>query len=82
MKVYEYAPKIFRNIRRNYVSEETILDSFIPKYNMDGMYDFKRGEGKSPSFFFFTDNKKIMMKTLKESEMEILLDKEFISKYF
>lgn len=49
---------------------------------MDGMYNFKTGDGKSPSFFFFTDNKKIMMKTLKETEMEILFDKDFITKYF
>jgi len=49
---------------------------------MDGMYNFKTGDGKSPSFFFFTDNKKIMMKTLKESEFEIIFDKEFITKYF
>jgi len=49
---------------------------------MDGMYNFKTGGGKSPSFFYFTDNNQIMMKTLKESEMEIIFDKDFITKYF
>lgn len=80
--VNEYAPKIFRNIRKSYISEETILNSFIPNLNMDGMYHFKTGDGKSPSFFYFTDNKKIMLKTLKESEMEIIFNKDFISNYF
>ena len=58
------------------------MQSFIPNKNMAGMYNFKTGGGKSPSFFFFSDNNKIMMKTLKESEMTILFDKNFLLYYF
>ena len=46
--------------------------------------NFKTGNGKSPSFFFFTDDKKFMIKTVKSSEMDILFSKNenFLQKYF
>ena len=48
---------------------------------MEGMFNFKTGGGKSPSFFFFPDNKLLMLKTLKPSEKEILLGKGFLLQY-
>jgi len=49
---------------------------------MAGMYNFKTGSGKSPSFFFFPDNNLLMLKTLKPSEKDILFDKGFLLAYF
>ena len=49
---------------------------------MDGMYNFKLGDGKSQSLFFFSDNNRIIMKTLKDSEMTILFEKNFLIHYF
>lgn len=46
------------------------------------MYNFRTGGGKSPSFFFFPDNNKLMLKTLKESESEIMFSKGFLLEYF
>ena len=46
------------------------------------MYNFRTGEGKSPSFFFFSDNNALMLKTLKESEFEILFKKGFLLDYY
>lgn len=40
---------------------------------MTGMYNFRTGDGKSPSFFFFSDNQLFMLKTMKESEFDILV---------
>jgi hypothetical protein len=60
------------------ISENDLLRSFIPTKNMEGMFNFKTGGGKSPSFFFFPDNKLLMLKTLKTSEKEILLNKGFL----
>ena len=48
---------------------------------MSGMYNFRTGEGKSPSFFFFSDNQMFMLKTMKESELEIL-KQGFLMDYF
>ena len=46
--------------------------------------NFKTGNGKSPSFFFYTENKKFMIKTLKPSEMSILFSgkENFLQNYF
>ena len=49
---------------------------------MTGMYNFRTGDGKSPSFFFFPDNNRLMLKTLKDSEYEILFQKGFLLEYF
>jgi len=54
------------------MSEEALFNSFKPSNNSEGIFNFKTGGGKSPSFFFFTDDKKLMVKTLKSSEKEIL----------
>ena len=79
----EYAPKIFRNIRKNAnINERDMFENFMPVKNMNGMYNFKPGDGKSPSFFFFTDNSKVMLKTLKESEIHILIKHNFLLDYF
>lgn len=81
-KVWEYAPTIFRNIRKGKITENQLMSSFIPNKNMTGMYNFRTGGGKSPSFFFFSDNDLIMLKTLKESEHQIIFDKGFLQSYF
>ena len=78
----EYAPLLFRNVRKDFVTEDQIFKAFIPSNNPEGMKNFKTGGGKSPSFFFFTDDKKFMIKTLKKSEKEILLQKGFLEDYF
>ena len=59
-----------------------LYKTFIPIKNMEGMFNFKTGGGKSPSFFFFPDNHLLMLKTLKPSEKEILLSKGFLLQYF
>jgi len=59
-----------------------MLQCFIPNKNMSGMYNFQIGQGASPSFFFFSDNKMLMLKTLKESEDQILFKKGFLLDYF
>ena len=49
---------------------------------MTGMYNFRTGDGKSPSFFFFSDNQLFMLKTMKESEFDILMKQGFILDYY
>lgn len=40
VKIVEYAPNIFRNIRKNICSEKLIFDSFKPSENMNAMHNF------------------------------------------
>ena len=74
IKIIEYAPKIFRNIRKKICSEKLIFDSFKPSDNINAMHNFQRGQGKSASLFLFTDNKALMIKTLKKKEVDVLFD--------
>lgn len=46
------------------------------------MTKFQEGSGKSASFFFFTANKKFVIKTLKDSELELLSRKGVLEKYY
>ena len=59
-----------------------MFESFIPISNFKGVHNFVTGTGKSPSFFFFSDNKLFMLKTLKESELRILFETDFMVDYY
>jgi hypothetical protein len=45
------------------------------------MMQIKEGEGKSGSFFFFSHDKKFLIKTITDDELENILDK-FIEIYY
>ena len=64
------------------MGERMLFESFIPISNFKGVHNFKTGTGKSPSFFFFSDNKLLMIKTLKQSEMKILFETNFLVDYY
>ena len=59
-----------------------MYESLVPISNFKGVHNFQTGTGKSPSFFFFSDNKILMVKTLKESEFKILFDHKFMVDYY
>ena len=80
--VKEFAPRIFRNLRKNILTEDLLLETFKPCFNFQGIHNFSTGSGKSPSFFFFSDNKQFMLKNLKKSEMDILKDGKFLISYY
>ena len=76
IKIIEHAPKVFRQIRQSHLAEETLLEAVIPSANQKAIYNFEMGAGRSPSYFFFTDNSMIMIKTMKKEEAAILFDEE------
>ena len=81
--IVEYAPKLFQKIRSNIISEKDLLESIIPAANFSAMHNFTTGQGKSSSFFFFSDNRKLMLKTLKPEEFDILFDEDkFLIDYY
>ena len=45
------------------------------------MTKFQIGSGKSDSFFFYTANSQFIIKTLKESELKLLVRKGVLGKY-
>jgi hypothetical protein len=64
------------------ISEEFLFNSFAPLHNIQAIHNFFTGSGKSSSFFFFSDNKCFVLKTLKDSEKKLLLDQGFFEEYY
>lgn len=46
------------------------------------MTKFQIGSGKSDSFFFYTANSQFIIKTLKESELRLLVKRGVLDKYY
>ena len=43
---------------------------------------FQIGSGKSDSFFFYTANSQFIIKTVKDSELKMLIKKGLLAKYY
>lgn len=83
LEIVEYAPDLFKGIRDKCgVNEDLLFTSFAPIHNIQAIHNFFTGSGKSQSFFFFSDNKTFVLKTLKESEKKLLLDNGVLESYF
>jgi hypothetical protein len=75
LEVVEHYPSVFKDIREiTGVSEDYLFQSLAPLHNIQAIHNFFTGTGKSQSFFFFSDNKAFVLKTLKESEKKLLLE--------
>lgn len=82
ISIIEYYPRLFREIRKKVgVTEDFLFKSFIPQHNIQAIHNFFTGTGKSSSFFFFSDNKTFVLKTLKDSEKNLLLDLGVLQQY-
>lgn len=49
--------------------------SLHPKHNVEMVFKAGEGAGKSGSFFFFSHDKKFLIKTMYESEKVLFLDR-------
>ena len=52
---------------------ETIKASLSPKYNRDQVFKAGEGAGRSGSFFFFSHDRKFIIKTMTSSELQAFL---------
>ena len=73
--VIEHCPEIFHNIRLiDGITYDIINDSFNLRDNLPNLSELCQSEGKSGSLFFFTHNKKFILKTIPEREFKTFLD--------
>jgi Phosphatidylinositol-4-phosphate 5-Kinase len=80
--ITEHSSTIFAELRDKFgVSLDELFDSFSPIYNVQAIHNFFTGSGKSPSFFFFSDNKKFVLKTMKPSEKRLLFENGVLDSY-
>lgn len=77
--VTSFAPKVFRSIREmDGIDEHVLMRSIDPRHNRFQIFKVNDGQkhtagGKSGSFFFFTQDRKYIVKSMKESEVRKLL---------
>ena len=80
--IEEYCPEIFQELRSNEcINIEDLMASLNPEENKDSMLRIKESSGKSGSFFFFSNDKKFIIKTVKEEELNTMLG-EFMKNYY
>lgn len=83
ISVIEYCPKLFKDLRQKHgISDNFMYQSFAPLHNIQAIHNFFTGSGKSSSFFFFSDNKSFVLKTLKDTEKKLLLDQGVFFSYY
>lgn len=79
IRVNSYAPKVFRFIRAiDGVNEIDIMKSVKPEMNKMQLFKSKMSQnhgsgGKSGSFFFFTEDKNFIIKTMTKNEKKTLI---------
>jgi 1-phosphatidylinositol-4-phosphate 5-kinase len=71
----EFAPALFEAIRNmDGITDKMIQKSLKPELNREQVFKAKESAGKSGSFFFFSYDKKFLLKTMNDSEMKVLKD--------
>ena len=74
ISITHYVPNLFQKIRDHFgILDENILDSVDPVKNRSNIFSIGEGEGKSGSFFIFTSDKKLLIKTTSPQEMKLLV---------
>jgi len=69
-----HAPLYFNSIQQgNGVTNDVLLDSLSPKYNRDMVFKAGEGAGQSGSFFFFSHDRKFIIKTMSDGELKLFL---------
>lgn len=69
--VIEYSPDVFAFLRIRDGYDNTVLrDSLLPEKNMKAVFKAGESQGKSGSFFFFSQDQNFIIKTMTESDFK------------
>lgn len=72
--VKQFAPKVFHEIRKlNNVTDEDVIKSLDPSKNIKNIQNAGEGAGASGSFFFFSSDKRFILKTMSRREINQLI---------
>ena len=72
VKVTYYNMGLFRLTFHDFFSNCRLFHtSLSPKFNLDQVFKAGEGAGKSGSFFFFSHDKKFIIKTMTDEELEL-----------
>ena len=74
VRITEYAPAIFSAIREmDSITDAQIQKSLNTELNRTQVFKAKESAGKSGSFFFFSYDKKFLIKTMNNKELDVFL---------
>ena len=69
-----YSIQRFQETFHDFFKSTSILsESLSPKYNRERVFKAGEGTGRSGSFFFFSHDEKFIVKTMKKTELDLLL---------
>lgn len=73
--IIEYLPVIFNDLRINdEINDEVMIRAFNPSKNKAAIDKMSESKGKSGSFFFYSHDRKFIIKTISSEEKTTLLD--------
>lgn len=81
-EIIEYCPSVFLHLRKEEnLDYDDMIYSINPFKNTQNMLNLKESAGKSGSFFFFSHDNRFIIKTVKDHELETLLN-YFMVQYY
>jgi 1-phosphatidylinositol-4-phosphate 5-kinase len=77
VKVTYHRIDLFKDMFSDYFRSQlqNFHDSLSPKFNRDMVFKAGEGAGRSGSFFFFSHDRKFIIKTMTKQELSLFLDK-------
>jgi 1-phosphatidylinositol-4-phosphate 5-kinase len=74
VKIIVHAPLFFQSIlESNDITLDSLMTSLNPKTNRDSVFRAGEGAGASGSFFFFSKDKRFIIKTMSSDELTLFL---------
>jgi hypothetical protein len=75
IQVTYHGIKLFQGLFREYNLLSFVLfhPSLSPKFNRDAVFKAGEGAGRSGSFFFFSHDRKFIIKTMTTQELQLML---------
>lgn len=74
VKVDVHAPLYFKSIQQgNGITTDVLLSSLSPETNRDMVFKAGEGAGASGSFFFFSHDRRFIIKTMTTEELKLFL---------
>lgn len=75
VKITEYAPSVFATVKfMDKITPAMIKESLSTEKNRKSVFKAKESAGKSGSFFFFSYDRKFIIKTMNSSEKKVFID--------
>jgi len=74
VKITEYAPSVFKTVKyMDHITPDMIKESLSTEKNHKSVFKAKESAGKSGSFFFFSFDRRFIIKTMNASEKKVFI---------